>query len=296
MEVFMKTNLTNPGSAVLLLLIIYFMIGLSSHYGQNLILNPGCEDTLVNGEIPYWTEAAGTNWTQRSANPDPLEGDYYFFPGVAAQAELQQEIDVSGYASSIDNSEALFVFNGFVRSYAQSPPDLSRIIIEYLDSLKTAKLDSFDSGDYSNTTIWEEISDSTIAPQATRYIRIRLLSTRKNGSNNDGYYDSLSLRISPPVDIRVEDTNRAAIPVLYQNYPNPFNPSTMIEYWLPQGSQVDLSIYNILGKKIITLVSEKQQSGLHRTEWDASGLASGIYIYVLKTGEFTELKKMVLIK
>jgi hypothetical protein len=84
--------------------------------------------------------------------------------------------------------------------------------------------------------------------------------------------------------------------VLEQNYPNPFNPSTMINYQLSMIIEVDLGIYNVLGQKVATLVSKKQTAGSYQVEWDARGFASGVYYYVLKAGEFKEVKKMVYIK
>jgi len=64
---------------------------------------------------------------------------------------------------------------------------------------------------------------------------------------------------------------------LSQNYPNPFNPNTVISYQLPVISYVDLIIYNILGEKVTTLVSELQNAGLYKIEWDAGQLPSGVY-------------------
>jgi beta-glucosidase len=83
---------------------------------------------------------------------------------------------------------------------------------------------------------------------------------------------------------------------LQQNYPNPFNGKTIITYHIPITDNVDMSIYNLLGQKIASLVSEKQQAGYHRVEWDAGKLASGIYCYCIKSGEFEQVKKMLLIK
>jgi hypothetical protein len=83
---------------------------------------------------------------------------------------------------------------------------------------------------------------------------------------------------------------------LGQNYPNPFNPKTTITYELPTTNYVELSIYNLLGQKVAILVSEKQQAGKHSIEWDASLLASGIYYYMLRAGEFKDVKKMVLLR
>jgi hypothetical protein len=92
------------------------------------------------------------------------------------------------------------------------------------------------------------------------------------------------------------DDIRPAVFVLKQNYPNPFNPTTIINYELQITNDVDLSVYNVLGQKVTTLMSGKQSAGSHQVEWDASLFASGVYYYVLKTGEFRDVKKMVLIK
>jgi hypothetical protein len=83
---------------------------------------------------------------------------------------------------------------------------------------------------------------------------------------------------------------------LFQNYPNPFNPITIISYELRMTNDVDLSIYNVLGQKVATMISKKQSAGSYQVEWNAGGFASGVYYYVLKAGEFRDVKKMVLIR
>jgi plastocyanin len=83
---------------------------------------------------------------------------------------------------------------------------------------------------------------------------------------------------------------------LEQNYPNPFNPSTTIRYQLPVSSEIELSVYNLLGMKIETLVSERQSAGLHQVQWNAGENASGVYYYSLHAGEFQSVKMMVLLK
>ena len=83
---------------------------------------------------------------------------------------------------------------------------------------------------------------------------------------------------------------------LYQNYPNPFNPTTIINYQLGNKSEVDLSIYNVMGQKITTLVSQTQQAGFHQVEWHAGDLASGIYYYQLLAGNKVEMKRMIVIR
>jgi hypothetical protein len=83
---------------------------------------------------------------------------------------------------------------------------------------------------------------------------------------------------------------------LLQNYPNPFNPNTIISYQLPEISKVELTIYNVLGQKVTTLVSETQTTGNYQIEWNASGFGSGVYIYQLKTDTHVETKKMMLLR
>lgn len=83
---------------------------------------------------------------------------------------------------------------------------------------------------------------------------------------------------------------------LYQNSPNPFNPVTKIKYNISKSSLVTLIIFDDLGREIKTLVNEFKDSGIHEIEWDASSLSSGIYFYRLRAGNFTETKKMMLLK
>jgi hypothetical protein len=88
---------------------------------------------------------------------------------------------------------------------------------------------------------------------------------------------------------------------LYQNYPNPFNPVTKIRFDIPpskgaRGMTARLSIYDILGKEIEVLVNQQLQSGSYKIEWNASNYPSGVYFYRIKTGDYSNTKKMVLIK
>jgi len=84
--------------------------------------------------------------------------------------------------------------------------------------------------------------------------------------------------------------------VLYQNYPNPFNPSTRISYDLTRTGQVTLTVYDVLGREVVTLVDGIQATGNHTAIFNGSDLASGIYFYRLQVGDFVSTKKMVLLK
>lgn len=84
--------------------------------------------------------------------------------------------------------------------------------------------------------------------------------------------------------------------ILSQNYPNPFNPATEISYELPAVNNVRLTVYNILGKEMSELVNERQNPGKYRVSFNASNLSSGVYFYTLTTDNFTETKRMLLLK
>ncbi len=98
---------------------------------------------------------------------------------------------------------------------------------------------------------------------------------------------------------------------LLQNYPNPFNPSTTIKYELPRASQVNLSVYDVLGRQVSVLVNERRNAGVHEVKFDASGLSSGMYFYRLQVrpldsaigrdsksgaGDFVQTRRFLLLK
>jgi len=84
--------------------------------------------------------------------------------------------------------------------------------------------------------------------------------------------------------------------VLEQNYPNPFNPTTILTYQLPIAIDVKLEVFDVLGKKVATLVNERQSAGTHNITFNTSGLSSGVYFYRLQAGNFSSTQKMILIK
>jgi len=97
------------------------------------------------------------------------------------------------------------------------------------------------------------------------------------------------------VDIQRDPTVPAEY-ALEQNYPNPFNPATVIEYDLPLQKPVTLKIYNVLGQEVRTLVNEVQESGKYRVRFDGASVATGVYFYRLEAAEFSQVRKMLLLK
>ncbi len=95
------------------------------------------------------------------------------------------------------------------------------------------------------------------------------------------------------------DIDEAIVPITFglsQNYPNPFNAQTIIEYSLPLDTDVTIEIYDILGRKIETLLNANQSSGAHTVVWNADKVATGLYFYRIQAGDFSEIKQMTLLK
>ena len=86
--------------------------------------------------------------------------------------------------------------------------------------------------------------------------------------------------------------------ILRQNFPNPFNPNTVISWNLAKESSVQLKVYDVLGREIVTLINEKKTPGEYKINFNADdyNLSSGIYLYKLVTNEFTDVKKMIFLR
>jgi len=132
--------------------------------------------------------------------------------------------------------------------------------------------------------------DNSLEHETTYYWRVRA----ENDSGLSEWADSFTFTTA------VADSNELEeIPTeitLKQNYPNPFNSTTKIRYGIPKGTDVELSVYNMLGQKVTTLSNQKKSSGWHTVIFDASGLSSGVYIYRIQTDGFLKTKKLTVIK
>jgi hypothetical protein len=120
------------------------------------------------------------------------------------------------------------------------------------------------------------------------------------GMDEDNTRLSIVEEYDPALDVTgVGESNNARPPVEYslnQNYPNPFNPSTKIRFQTPSFELVSLKVYDVLGREVKALVNESLQPGSYETTFDGAGLASGVYLYRLRAGDFTETRKLILLR
>ena len=115
------------------------------------------------------------------------------------------------------------------------------------------------------------------------------------------WIDDIKLMVTDLADSSDSNIN-AIIPVLQQNYPNPFNPTTTISFTIPEISEnTEISIYNIKGQKVKTLLNDKLEAGKHSLIWNGKDknekpITSGIFFYKIKSGTFSATKKMIMLK
>ncbi len=144
----------------------------------------------------------------------------------------------------------------------------------------------------TNTWVSVDIPLSTFTPT----VNLEDVFQFKFDGNGDIYLDNLYFFNSTASSIEELDEITPTTYALEQNYPNPFNPSTTIRFSQPTANNVTLKVYDVLGQEVATLLNGFQNAGTYEYTFDAKDLPSGVYIYSLTAGEFTAVKKMILMK
>lgn len=145
----------------------------------------------------------------------------------------------------------------------------------------------------NNGKTWSRVSSGLPTGASVMSLIVSGVNVIAGTSGNGIWYRPLSQITSTP------DMDADKLPTKYslaQNYPNPFNPTTLIRYRIPEESKVVIQVYDVFGRVVSTLVKEKQQAGEHETEWNAGSFATGVYFYKLQTRDFSETKRMILMK
>ncbi len=175
--------------------------------------------------------------------------------------------------------------------------------VELIDNTSNVVLGVFDQVIQSKNNIvaYENLSyQMNTTGIGNRTVRIRLVVDPNldapKYSLSKIFSDGAPLSKSKINQVNWNGSNKVDSYELSQNYPNPFNPSTTIKFQLPQDGFVTLKIYDILGNEITTLINEEKAQGRYEVNFNASNLASGIYIYKIQAGSFVSSKKMILLK
>jgi hypothetical protein len=127
----------------------------------------------------------------------------------------------------------------------------------------------------------------------------RIYTTWSDPRGNEAGYNVWANVLDWNDPVGISDKNISQILSAYklsQNHPNPFNPTTVISWQLAVGSDVEVSVYNLLGQKVAKLVSEKMPAGYHEVEFNGQNLSSGVYLYRIEAGEWQDVKKMILLR
>jgi uncharacterized repeat protein (TIGR01451 family) len=199
------------------------------------------------------------------------------------QAVLIQSLDGNGL--ELDSKDELGIFNesglcvgGIVLT------DLYPLgLMAWKDDPRSDILDGFKTGETMMIKYWDASED----------VNYKTIITVEEGSEQLG--ESVLTKVSLEVDL----SSSSALPTTYsldQNYPNPFNPTTKIKFALPEEQQVQIKIYDIIGKVVDVLIERKMKAGYHEIEFNAQDIASGVYFYRIKAGDFVNVKKMVVLK
>ena len=272
--------------------------------------------SIYNIEDPTNPQLADTLSLPRPTRRICLDGSYVY---VACQSNGFQVIDVSdpenpaavSSTSGLGYVEDIYAVNGFAYLAAHNN---GLHIMDVSDPANPVRISGVNlpgyawgvsvRGDYAYLACIDmgvriiDISDPYNPVLADEYNTPGYAEELWNDDNYIYVADSYSLLILnyTPTDVG-DDTD--AIPESYSligNYPNPFNSSTAIRYELPSGSHVNISIYDMLGRKVQAVQDGLQPAGCHQVIFDASELSSGIYFYRLQAGDYTSTKKMIFIK
>ena len=206
-----------------------------------------------------------------------------------------------------ENAGKIIITDNAGKSYTLYVANESKTSLDYFELPPVPFSDMFDVR-YTSGRFVEELSSAikTIQMQGVEYpVKVRVEGMMIRISDESGKVVNERIKSGEEVTISNPSVSKLnvmsdIIPDKYsleQNYPNPFNPATTIEFTLPEDVEnVRLTIYNALGEKVAELVNGKMEAGRYRYQWNAGNVATGLYIYELKTNKFSSAKKMILMK
>jgi hypothetical protein len=271
-----------------------------------------------NSPIDFETDGYGANWTwtvfENGSNPsleivtNPNTGGINSSATVAkftalqtgqpwAGCESQHGSDIGTFSLDTTNSTVkIMVYKTVISDVGL------KFVIPSSGSLGEIKVSNTVSNEWEELTF--DFSSHIGLPEAIGIDQIVVFPDFDLGGrtqDNIIYFDNISFSSSNSVGV---DNRSEIYPqrfALEQNFPNPFNPSTTIRYELPEDGLVNVTIYDMMGRQVSTLVSSQQAAGYKSIQWNATNdfgkpISAGVYLYKIQAGEFVQTKKMVLLK
>ena len=265
--------------------VYYYSSQLMGHY-QAYTFDAGItKDTIIGNRKYFWFAGLYNRWVRVDSTTGSL---YYYNPANGCPYYYKESLIDS--LAAVEGDEMTFcgaiypaTFFGCIRDDTLTIFSHSSVFKEFELAFYAGSRSSYEYRKYAyGFGLYEKIE--------TEYVFYS--KTILKGCIIDGvvYGDTSTVGINQ-VGISIPDAFS-----LHQNYPNPFNPSTKIKFGIPKGALVKLKIYDILGREVAVLVNEKLDPGVYQYDWNASVLPSGVYFYRLSAGDFTQTKRMVLIK
>lgn len=249
--------------------------------------------TTVFTGTDYWSLAAVSGFCVATGS---AEYDFYDDPPGD-----QQQLITATFSPTGMNGDSL-VFQNAYATYATEDDQL-QILTSTNGGTTWTSLITLDGG-VSGPLVTAPPTTSPFVPTCTQWKYQRLVLPAQvnmiqfnaiSAFGNNLYLDSICIITATGI-IPIANINKPSVYSINQNYPNPFNPTTRIQYGIPKAGLVKLVVYDVLGAEVATLVNEFKQAGYHSVSFNAGSLASGVYFYRIESGDFTAVKKMVLIK
>lgn len=234
----------------------------------------------AGGQGIYVTSNSGNNWTNIFSGYDNVES-------ILANDSLILAGTYSGIYRSTNNGEI------WVRTLNLNKRINS--LYQYGSNIFAGA----DTGFYVSADLGLTFTNRTELLGNARISSILVSNNYIFVSNSNFLSGNISAWKRPLIEIIGIQQISNEVPLNYklnQNYPNPFNPSTKIRFDIPKSGNVNITVYDMLGREVTTLVNQQLSPGTYETDWDASGYSSGIYYYKIQSDDFVDTKKMVLIK
>lgn len=262
--------------------------------------NPG-ETRTDSGRVTYsvsgrTTNADSTHW-QFQVQRDLMRHQIFWFIGGGYRDTLYPIRD-SSYFDMIESHQ------GQHQVYRNGDPYMIRLDVfpftrNFVDTTLIYRFRQVGAGDTIAFRSWIGPPPGSLFRSTFTFKKnVGLIRNSYHSGTMDVYSTNEHFLLSSVIASVFEDPSSSAPSsyMLSQNYPNPFNPRTTIEISIPQARYVTLTVHDVLGQEVVTLVCAELHPGTHKVVWEATGVASGVYFYQLKAESFVETKKMLLMK